>query len=69
MSGIDVYDEDGDLIVVRDMITYQEALDSSMVESAQIEGRLIEDTTVFMSRSHTTIVDPIELLGITGTIS
>ena len=32
MSGIDVYDDDGDLIVVKDMITYQEALDSTMVE-------------------------------------
>jgi hypothetical protein len=38
MSGIDVYDEDGDLIIVKDMITYQEAMDSSLVESAIIEG-------------------------------
>ena len=51
------------------MITHPEAVDSTLVDTTTIYGRMIEETCVFVSRETKTVVDPVVLLGITGTIS
>ena len=67
MSGIDVEDEDGQIIIIEDFIRYDRIDDNTLIDEVNIQGRVIEDTCVFNSRNHTTIIDPLEFLGITGT--
>jgi hypothetical protein len=67
MSGTDVEDEKGNIIILEDMILYPKFQDTTFIDEALIYGRVIEDTCVFTSGEHRTIVDPLEFLGITNT--
>lgn len=69
ISSVDVYDEDGDLIVVADMVYNPSAKSSDELEKIVFRGRMMEDTTLFKSRDHSVIVDEAEFLGITDLTS
>jgi hypothetical protein len=60
-----VEDKDGQIILIEDKIRYS-TKDSTILDELDINGRVIEDTCVFTSRDHATIIDPLEFLGITG---